>query len=426
MIGKQGAERAFEILLHGRAGQRDLEVTKANTIKDVAREKAPKRGTDIFLSLDMGAQDLAHRLLGGRPGAIVISVLEPGHEGELLALASSPTYDPSRLNDIAYVERLNRDPNKPFANRAYALTAPPGSTFKIVTTQTALQSEAITTGGYRSYCRGYTEIGEQRYNCHHEEGHGSLNLIQSFAESCDVAYYDISTHRIKGDVPGKLKHYAELFGYGAPTGIELPGEVSGLLPDKDWKRRTYDKPQFNKWDRMWFDGNTANYAIGQGDLLATPLQVLWSANTVALDGRVYKPRLLIATRADGSTSPTEAESGRNVPLDKDALAFVRQAMRYTVTNGTCRKLNISGMQVCAKSGTAEAGRGKSDHSWVVGFYPMDRPRFGFVAFYQNGGSAGEAAIPAMREMLMYLKNNDPFKELDRQRQNDSALSASAN
>ena len=424
MIGKQGAERAFELLLHGRAGQRDLEVTKANAIKDIAREKAPKRGTDIFLSLDMGVQALAHRLLGGRPGAIVISVLEPGHEGELLALASSPTYDPSRLNDIAYVDRLNKDPNKPFANRAYALTAPPGSTFKIVTTQAALQTKAITIDGYRSYCKGWTEIGEQRYNCHHETGHGSLNLIESFANSCDIAFYDIGTHKLKGDAPARIKHFGELFSYGSPVGIELPGEVSGLLPDKEWKRRTFDKPQFNKWDRMWFDGNTANYAIGQGDLLATPLQVLWSANTVALDGRVYKPRLLIATQADGSKSAVEAEDGRNVPLDKEALAFVKRAMRFTVTNGTCRKLNLSGMQVAAKSGTAEAGRGKADHSWVVGFYPYDKPRYSFVAYFQNGGSAGEAAIPAMYEMLRYLDDNDPLAELDKQKEKQ-ALTAQA-
>lgn len=445
-VGKEGVERSYERLLHGVPGRRDIELRgqaaasdsdgQSRVIEGVAKEQAPQKGTDIYLTVNKELQAFCEAKLEGKRGAIVVSCLEDPHQGEILALASSPSYDPNRFTETGYYVSLIQHPDgsenkqRPLLNRACRNAFPPGSTFKIVTATAALQ-EGVATAGSQFTCNGYIEVGKykQVFHCHNRMGHGRLTFVEGISESCDVVFYRLG-QRLEdlGDASAIIKRYANYFGYGAPVGIELPGEVAGLVPDREWKREHYAGGHFNEIDRSWFTGDTLNYMIGQGYLTATPLQVLWAANLVAWEGWRYPPRLLRAKRvgtqvvsvdqqgaplrrdASGRYLTPEDEEPELRPLRPDLLAVVRQGMRQAVIDGTCRQLNLDGLSVCAKSGTSETGiAGEEPHAWVCGFYPANNPRYSFVVFFQNGGSSGETAVPAARKLLAYMRDHPPIE-----------------
>lgn len=402
-VGKEGVERQYESILHGRSGRRDIEVDRNRVFRKEARMVPPERGEDIYLTLDKNIQAEAFALLDNRPGAIIISNLAEGHEGEILAMAASPSYDPGRFDEPNYYAGLLNHPDLPLLNRAYRNAFPPGSTFKIVTATAAFQT-GVAVAGSTYYCTGHKQIGNREFKCHKLTGHGRVTALEAISQSCDVALYDMALALPQQQET--LHNFAQFFGFGEPTGIDLPNEASGVVPDKKWKRDHYAGERWHPTDRLWYDGDTANFAIGQGFLTATPLQVLWSAQVVALDGYQAEPHLLYARKDRTGVTPVRVKPLRRVPVDKDALNLTKQGMRLAVTNGTCTKLNLQGLSVCAKSGTAETGRkGERDHSWVVGFFPANKPQYGFVAFFQNGGGAGDAAVPAMRQMLTYLRDD---------------------
>jgi penicillin-binding protein 2 len=409
-VGKEGIERQYEQLLHGNAGSRDIEVDRNRVFCKIVRQVKPTKGADLYLTIDANIQAEAQRVLGGRPGALIISNLQPGHEGEIVALAASPGFDPNQVRKSEYYARLLSDPRKPLLNRAYRHAYPPGSTFKIVTSTAALQEKTITPGK-AEYCPGFLMIGNRKFKCHHAYGHGTVSLLAAIAQSCDVYFYN--TGMDLPDPPTTLKHYAELFGLGSPVGLELPNEVKGTVPDAQWKHDHFISIGYTRkadWD--WYRGDTANYSIGQGFLTATPLQVLWMSNLVATNGLSYPPRLLYAKTADGRVLPTETMKPIKHPLSEEALSFVKQGMRMAATSGTCKSLNLSGMSVCAKTGTAETGiAGKADHSWVTGFYPMNKPKYGFVVFCENGGLSSAVVVPEARQMLQFLKKYKPAKDV---------------
>lgn len=409
-VGKEGIERQFEQLLHGRPGSRDIEVDRNRVFRKIVRQKKPTKGTDLYLTIDANIQSKAQQILqqgfGGRPGAMIVSSLEPGHEGEILALASSPTYDPKLLRKPEYYAGLLSSSYKPLLNRAYRNAYPPGSTFKLVTATAALQEKTATPGqGY--YCPGFLMIGNRRFKCHHEYGHQGVSFLEAIALSCDVAFYHIGLRL--PDPPTTLKRYAGYFGLGADVGLDLPNEVDGNVPDAEWKRAHFLRLGYTaKVDWDWYDGDTANYSIGQGFLTATPLQVLWMSNLVATGGIWYPPRLLYAKTVEGRKLPVPAPHPGRRPLSEDALRSVKQGMRMAVTQGTCKLINIAGMSVCAKTGTAQTGiRGQDDHAWVVGFYPMNDPRYAFVLFRENGGLSATAVVPEARQLLLFLKHYKP-------------------
>jgi penicillin-binding protein 2 len=401
-VGKEGVERYFEQLLHGSAGWRDIEVDRNRVYRKIVRQVKPTKGTDLYLTVDSNIQAVAQNAMGGARGAFIVSSLEEGHEGEILALVSSPTYDPNRVRESDYYAKLLNN-ERPLLNRAYRHAYPPGSTFKIVTATAALQ-EGVKTPGSGFFCGGKIEVGNRTFYCHNHYGHGQVSFLEAIAVSCDVAFYYIGMSL--PDPPTTLKKYAQFYGLGAPVGLELPNEVSGVVPDAQWKAEHYANTPWS--GESWFVGDTLNYAIGQGFLTATPLQVLWMAQLVATDGVWYKPRLLRAKTSEGRVTPLPKEPGRRRPLRAKVLAEVKQGMRLAVTTGTCKGLNLAGLSVCAKTGTAETGRrGEEDHAWVVAFYPMSKPKYALVVFLENGGHGSDTAVPKARVMLQFLRKYAP-------------------
>jgi penicillin-binding protein 2 len=420
LSGKEGVERQFEDKLRGELGRRDMEIDRQGIFKNEANVVPPKRGSDLYLSIDSGTQQAAHDILvqtmngdsGITGGAIIVNALGPENRGEILAMTSGPSYDPSKFDQPGYYSGLLRNSRMPLLNRCIGLAYPPGSPFKLVTLTTALQLGTINMNT-SFYCSGYKEIGKyhQRFYCHVRSGHGMLATPDALAQSCDVFFYDVGS--MLPDPPQNLHDFALQFGYGQPTDIALPGEVKGTVPDADWKWKhfawAYNKTH-NHQDQAWYDGDTLNYSIGQGFLLVTPLQDLWAASTIAWDGMHYPPRLVVASSGAQGMTPTEMDQGTATGLDPHVLDEVKSAMRHTASDpkGTCQRLNFApGMQVCAKTGTAEASHNKNDYSWVVGFYPENNPRYGFICFFEHGGES-KLAVDSAVQLLKYLKEHDPL------------------
>ena len=411
-VGKDGVERQYERLLHGIPGRRDIEVDNRMAFQRIVQDVAPAKGTDVYLAINKNLQMECYKAMEGRPGAFIVTALSEGHEGEVLAYVSSPGYDPSRFKEKGYYQSLLDNPYKPLINRASGLAYPPGSTFKLVTASAALQKGGFAPGS-SFYCPGYKQIGNYKMRCHEDFGHGGVTLLEGISKSCDVVFYDIVL--AMDDDSNTLHDYAERFGYGSRTGLDLPEDARGTVPNRDWKRKTFDWA--NAVDRLWYDGDKANFAIGQGFMNATALQVLQSASIVAKRGKLYEPHVLIATRRDLQIRHEKPNRPRDMALENKTLDLVEQGMRMAVTEstGTCRTFNAGAtkaLKVAAKTGTAEAGRGKADHSWVVGYYPVDNPKYAFVAFFQNGGSSGAAAVPAAKKVLTYMADNEPIAEQD--------------
>ena len=421
-VGKDGVERQYERLLHGIPGRRDIEVDNRMAFQRIVQDVAPAKGTDVYLSINKNLQMECYKALEGRPGSMIVSALSEGHEGEILAYVSSPGYDPARFKEQGYYQSLLDDPRKPLINRASGLAYPPGSTFKLVTASAALQAPPppgrkgkAYTAGSSFTCPGYMEIGKDakgdpyRKKCHHTSGHGPVSLLEGIAKSCDVVFYEIATSM--QDDGNTLHDYAERFGYGARTGLDLPEDIKGTVPNGDWKDKAY--AWAHAVDRAWYQGDDANFAIGQGFMNSTALQVLQSATIVATRGLLYEPHVLIATRRDLRISPEPSKRPDKRALQGDVLDIVDRGMRLAVTDGTCSDFNrgkTKSLNICAKTGTAEAGIGKADHSWVVGYYPQDSPRYAFVVFFQNGGMSTSAAVPAAIDVLSYMADNDPIPE----------------
>lgn len=405
-VGKEGVERRFEELLHGRQGRRNIEVDRARIFQDIVSEVKPDKGTDVYLTIDARLQAKAFDVMGGKRGAVIVSALGEGHEGEILALVSSPSFDPYRMNESEYATRIFEDAKyQPSLNRAFRGHYVPGSTFKIVTATAMLQTKTVTPGtGF--HCGGKKAVGNKDFHCHLRTGHGGMSMLYGIAKSCDIYFYNAALRL--PDPPDNIAYYARQFGFGEEIGIDLDYEIPGRVPDRDWKRRRMAANGYPRADQRWYGGDTANYCIGQGWLDATPLQVLWSASILAWRGERHEPQLLYA-HASGAGDPIRQRRARarRTRLDPAVLDIVDQGLRLAVTDGTCRQFNKLGLGVCAKTGTAETHKGL-DHAWVVGYYPQQEPKYAFVCLVEYGGHGSDAAVPPMVELLSFMKANDPL------------------
>ena len=417
LIGKLGVESAREHELHGTNGYKEVlvnaqgrSVQKQGSFVPELRARAALPGTDIVLSIDLLAQQAAEQALQGRRGAVV--ALDPNN-GDVLVLASKPGFDPSLFGrglTSAEYRGLETDIDRPLFNRALRGAYPPGSTVKPVIALAALRYGAIDPDEHR-FCAGvYRLPGSSRQFREGKGGkHGSVNLEDAIAKSCDVYFYSLA------NVLG-VDHIAEFlapFGYGKPTGIDISGELAGILPSREWKHHTFKNPA----DQIWFPGETVNFGIGQGYMTVTPMEQAHMVATIAARGHSFQPRLVAALKdaQTGKLTPIAPQRLRDVEgIPEHDWQIVFNGMIGTIVRGTGHAIGVDApYTIAGKTGTAQvfsvAQNAKyvekdvaerlRDHSWFVAFAPVEAPRIALVVLVENGGFGAAAAAPIARKVM---------------------------
>lgn len=389
-IGKLGVERSYEKELRGEKGMRimlrDVHGRTRGHYQNGKYDKAPVPGKDVTLSIDLDLQALAERLLEGKLGAIV--AIEPS-TGQILCMASSPTYDPRLTvgrNRGKYHQQLSRDPMRPLLNRAIMGTYPPGSTFKITQALMGLQEGSITPEIAFPCHHGFNYKG-LHLGCH---GHASpINLVPAIGTSCNAyfcwnLYRMFSNKRKYGSVQNAMncwKDHMVDMGFGYKLGIDLPGESRGMIPNANY----YDDHYRKSWNAL----TVISISIGQGEVTATPLQIANLAATVANRGHYYVPHIVRSIR--GGQIDSLYTHPHHTTINPRWYNYAVAGMRKAVLSGTCHAANIPGIEVCGKTGTAQ-NRGH-DHSAFMGFAPMNSPRIAVVAYIENGGFGAVYGVP---------------------------------
>jgi len=393
LVGQAGLELRYNRELMGRDGQRRVIVNSRGVEVAEAGRDDPAEGPDLTLSLDAELQRVMDRALQGRSGSAV--ALDP-RTGEVLAMTSLPSYDPNEFStgiDPAAWGRLASDPETPLMNRVIQGQYAPGSVFKIVMATAALE-EGVVSRSTTFYCPGYLTLYDTPFRCAKPSGHGFVNVVQALTHSCNVFFYQVGV-RLEIE---RIARYARLFGLGARSGIDLPHEASGLVPDSAWKRRTYRLP--------WYPGETVSVAIGQGQTTTTPLQLARMTAVIASGGKLVVPHML---RAIGGR-PVEGLAPRDLALRPETLQLVSEGMCGVVNaGGTGWRARLPDVRVCGKTGSAQLvshdrlARGATPdlqpHGWFVAYAPAEAPRIALAVLVENGGSGGEAAAPVARQIL---------------------------
>lgn len=369
IVGKTGIERQYDALLQGIPGRESRTVdARGRIISDTPIIEPPQMGKNLILTIDTSIQVLAEKTLGNRVGAVV--VLRPS-DGEILAMVSYPFFDPNKFNtdDAAkYYKTLTSDEtNRPLVNRAVNAVYPPASTFKIVMSAAMLQENAFPSGK-KIECRGKLLYGNRTFHCHiHEPGHGWLDMKNALAQSCDVYFWTIGRDYLGIN---KIAEYAKEFGFGQSAQIDLPSQQTGFVPTTEWKERKYHE--------KWLGGDTMSASIGQGYMLATPLQLADMTAMVANSGIIYKPHFLKEVR-DPVTNEILQKPEREVliksDIDSEIWKELQEAMRYTISDGTPQyPMHNKLVKAAGKTGTAEVAPYKTSwHSWMVAYAPYDAP-----------------------------------------------------
>ena len=417
-VGLTGLEYAFEPDLRGAKGRRYIAVDVAG--REVARlaEEAPKPGNNLVLTIDADFQKTVQTILqktlrGARAKQGVAIAFDP-RSGEILAMVSLPSYDNNLFATGISVDdftNLAQDPLRPLVNHAISGQYPPGSAFKLIPASAALQERVvdintrITTPGIiwvpHKYYPDDERLAQPFYDWY-KPGFGALTIREGITVSSDVFFYKVAGGEYPDFDTGlgeeRLATYARMFGVGERSGIDLPGEAKGLVPDPAWKRKTIGD--------VWTAGDTYNMAIGQGYVLVTPFQVANFTAIVANGGVLYKPQLVLAVAdADGRmVRRIEPEEVRHVAVDPQNLAIVREGMRDAVTRGTAVRANLADVTVAAKTGTAEFYGPKVDghlptHAWFTAFAPYEDPQIVVTVFVAGGGEGSEVAAPAATDIL---------------------------
>jgi penicillin-binding protein 2 len=418
LIGKFGVEKTFEKVLRGERGGRQVKVNAKGQVVRVLKTVAATPGHDVYLTIDQDVQKKAEELLDGIVGAVV--AMEPT-SGRILAMASSPTFDQNFFVGGISQENwtyLISNAFRPMANRAIQGEYPPGSTYKIITALAGLQ-EGVVDAETTFFCPGHYRFGNRVYRCWKKGGHGNVNLVKALEESCDVYFYHV------GQMLGvdRLAWYAKAGGLGAPTGIHLGHESSGLVPTAAWKKKRFREP--------WQEGETLSVAIGQGFNTASPMQMAGLISAVAAGGKRYRPLLLEAVKTfDGRLVHVETpQVVGKLPVDDTTLQLVQTGLRQAVNgaHGTARRIRMKDISISGKTGTSQViGRKKDDeqlsadqipahlraHAWFVAYAPSDAPKIAVAVVVEHGEHGSGAAAPIAKEIIKtYLRGNKPDARL---------------
>jgi penicillin-binding protein 2 len=399
IVGQYGVEKTFDRFLRGRVGEKLIETDALGLEKRTVRVNKPDAGDDLYLTVDLRLQKLAEELLGDEAGAIV--ALDPT-SGEVLALASRPTFDPNVLSrelTPKQWDEIVQDSGHPLTNRATQGQYPPGSTFKIVMATAALETQTVTPFTQIPCSGGYV-YGRRVYKDWKAGGHGAMDVNDALVDSCDVFFYTVG-QKMGIDT---IASYAERFGLGRETGLELPSERLGIVPSASWKESAKGEE--------WLPGETISASIGQGYLTVTPIQMARLIATVANEGEWYRPRLVKAVmeRASGRLVELPAVPGGRLKVKKDTLAIVREALEGVVTRGTAQRAKSELVSIAGKTGTAQIAALRTgpeentpkylrDHAWFVSYAPTDRPRIAVAVLVEHMGHGGSAAAPLAKQMI---------------------------
>jgi penicillin-binding protein 2 len=396
MIGRRGIESQFEAALRGEDGERVVVVDSRGRAVDEFPAKQPRQGSGLKLAIDLDLQQTAQRLLQDKVGAVV--ALDP-RNGAILAMTSSPSYDPNlfarRLRPDDWM-RLITDPNHPLQNRALQNTQPPGSTFKPLMALAGLSAHVIDINT-TFYCSGAATFYGRARRCWRREGHGAVNLRAAIKNSCDVYFYNV------GQRLGitRIARYARLLGLGQLSGIDIPGEKAGLVPDEAWSRRVRKIP--------WYPGETISVAIGQGPILTTPLQLAVMMAAIANGGQLETPHMV------ERIAPARTVEG----IDPAAWQVVREGLRAVVDSGTGHAAYVPGLSIAGKTGTAQViaqhtwtraediAYAQRDHAWFVSFAPVENPQLVVIVFIEHGGHGSSAAAPVAKGIYEELLKKRP-------------------
>jgi penicillin-binding protein 2 len=389
LIGQAGVEARYNRELMGEDGYRRVVVNSRGLEVAEAERQPPSDGPSLRLALDASLQTAMERAFAGRAGAA--AALDP-RTGEILAMTSTPAYDPNDFTtgiEASDWARLATDPATPLMNRVIQGQYAPGSVFKVVMAVAGLEEGAITPAT-RIYCPGYLAVYNRVFHCNVPSGHGVVDVRQALAHSCNVFFYQLG---IRLEI-GRIAKWAKRMGLGAPTGVDLPHEAGGLVPSPEWKLRAQGLP--------WYPGETVSVAIGQGQMTATPLQLARLASVIA-SGRLQRPSLV---------PRVPAEPGEALPIQGSTLAVVRDGMRASVAEGTGWRARLRDIAVCGKTGSAQVvARARLEqaedeerlqpHGWFVAFAPAGNPTIALAVLVEHSGSGGLAAAPVARRILVH-------------------------
>ena len=400
VVGQAGIESKWERYLRGERGSQAVIVNASGNKIGEAFFEPEIPGHNVLLTIDRKLQEAADKALEGKRGAIV--ALDPSN-GDVLALASAPRFDPnmftSEISKDQWSDLVAPKVNK-LNNRAVQGAYPPGSVFKIFVSM-AILAEQVAPKTESTFCPGFYQFGKRAFKCHKHSGHGPATMYDSIVQSCDVYFY-IMGQRLGVD---RIHEYAKMFGFGEHTGIDLAEENAGLVPSTEWKRKYFRDPE----DKRWYPGETLPVAIGQGAVTATPMQVARSMAAAVNGGKVLKPRVVRKVSAsDGRVfeEHIEPEVVRDLSTYIDASVFkeVRRGMEGVVSDkrGTGHRAalpEIAGVSVGGKTGTSQVGTKEEDHAWFAGYAPVQNPSIVVAAIVENGGHGGATAAPLVRQVL---------------------------
>jgi penicillin-binding protein 2 len=407
-IGKMGLEQNYETALHGITGFEQVEVDAGGRAVRTLSRTPPSSGDNLVLSLDLRLQEIAWQAFGDRRGALV--AIEP-NSGAVLAFVSKPGFDPNLFVDgidPQSWDALNKSLDRPMTNRALQGQYPPGSTFKPFMALAGLALGKRTPQYTISDPGFFTLPGlSHQYRDWKKGGHGAVDLHRSLVISCDTYYYGLAT-----DLGIDAIHkYVGQFGLGSKTGIDLPGEMPGILPSSEWKIRRYKQ--------KWFAGDTVSVGIGQGYNIATPLQLAHATAVLAANGKVYRPQMVshVQEARGGALKPLGAELMRSIAIQPEHLQRVRAALvDVTRPGGTAAQAGAGApYSFAGKTGTAQVvaiKQGQSyvesqvqerhrDHAWFIAYAPAENPTIALVVLVENGGHGSSAAAPIARTVLDY-------------------------
>ena len=415
-IGKNGIEKTHDIALRGRAGSQQVEVNAhGRVIRELGRREG-RPGAEVQLTLDQGLQAFAaDRLAAQSASAVVLDAAN----GDVLALASTPSFDPNLFNQGLTHRQWNElvdNPRAPLINKTISGQYPPGSTFKVAVAAAAIDS-GLVGAGHSVYCPGHMQLGNRRFHCWKRGGHGRLAMVEAISQSCDVYFYDVA---LKIGI-SRIAETARKLGLGSRLGIDLPGEATGLIPTPDWKQAVRGTP--------WHRGETLNAGIGQGFVLATPLQLAVMCARIANGGLAVTPRLTRAVLAPDAAAPPEpAPAPPALDIPAAALALVRDGMARVVNHrrGTAHRARIEdeAMAMAGKTGTSQVRRitkaerdagivrnedrpwKHRDHALFLGYAPVHAPRYACAVVVEHGGGGSTVAAPMVRDILLEAQRRD--------------------